>query len=57
MPIGIELAREVSVSVSTAKDWLSILEASFQVFILRIYFANIGKRLVKSPKVYFMKTS
>lgn len=57
MRIGIELAREVGVSVSTAKDWLSILEASFQVFILRIYFANIGKRLVKSPKVYFMKTS
>jgi len=51
-----ELARDVGVSVSTAKDWLSILEASFQVFILRPYFANIGKRLVKSPKVYFMDT-
>ena len=49
-----ELARDVGVSVSTAKDWLSILEASFQVFILRPYFVNIGKRLVKSPKVYFM---
>jgi len=44
------------VSVSTAKDWLSILEASFQIFVLRPYFANIGKRLVKSPKVYFMDT-
>ena len=51
-----ELARDVGVSVSTAKDWLSILEASFQVFVLRPYFANIGKRLVKSPKVYFMDT-
>jgi len=51
-----ELARDVGVSVSTAKDWLSILEASFQVFILRPYFVNIGKRLVKSPKVYFMDT-
>ena len=51
-----ELARDVGISVSTAKDWLSILEASFQVFILRPYFVNIGKRLVKSPKVYFMDT-
>jgi predicted AAA+ superfamily ATPase len=51
-----ELARDVGVSVNTAKDWLSILEASFQVFILRPYFANIGKRLVKSPKVYFTDT-
>lgn len=51
-----ELARDVGISVSTAKDWLSILEASFQVFLLRPYFANIGKRLVKSPKVYFLDT-
>jgi predicted AAA+ superfamily ATPase len=50
------LAREVGISVNTAKDWLSILEASFQVFILRPYYANIGKRLVKSPKVYFTDT-
>ena len=51
-----ELARDVAVSVNTARDWLSILEASFQVFILRPYFANIGKRLIKSPKVYFTDT-
>lgn len=51
-----ELARDVGVSVSTAKDWLSILEASFQVFLLRSYFVNVGKRLVKSPKLYFMDT-
>ncbi len=50
------LAREVGVSVNTAKDWISILEASFQVFILRPYYINIGKRLVKSPKVYFTDT-
>jgi uncharacterized protein len=49
-----ELARDVGVSVNTAKDWISILEASFQIFILRPYYANIGKRLVKSPKVYFV---
>ncbi|HYL81176.1 MAG TPA: DUF4143 domain-containing protein, partial [Candidatus Acidoferrum sp.] len=37
----------------TAKAWLSVLEASFQVIVLRPYFANVGKRLVKTPKVYF----
>ena len=51
-----ELARDVGVAVNTAKDWLSVLEASFQVFILRPYFVNLGKRLVKSPKVYFADT-
>ncbi|MCL4561440.1 MAG: ATP-binding protein [Chloroflexi bacterium] len=51
-----ELARDVGVSVNTAKAWISILEASFQIFILRPYFANIGKRLIKSPKVYFVDT-
>lgn len=51
-----DLARDVGVSVNTAKSWLSILEASFQIFILRPYFANIGKRLVKSPKIYFSDT-
>jgi hypothetical protein len=50
------LARDVGISVNTSRDWLSILEASFQVFLLRPYFANIGKRLIKSPKVYFMDT-
>jgi uncharacterized protein len=51
-----DLAREIGVSVNTAKSWISILEASFQIFILRPYFANIRKRLVKSPKVYFTDT-
>lgn len=51
-----QLARDVGVSVNTAKDWISILEASFQIFILRPYHANIGKRLIKSPKVYFTDT-
>ena len=51
-----DLARDVGIAVNTAKDWLSLLEASFQVFILRPYFVNIGKRLVKSPKVYFTDT-
>jgi len=51
-----DLAREVGVAVNTAKDWISVLEASFQIIILRPYFANIGKRLIKSPKLYFADT-
>ena len=51
-----ELARDVGVSVNTAKAWISILEASFQILILRPYYANIGKRLIKSPKIYFVDT-
>jgi hypothetical protein len=51
-----EIARDIGVAANTARDWLSILEATFQVFLLRPYFANIGKRLVKSPKIYFMDT-
>ncbi len=51
-----DLARDIGISVNTARAWLSILEAGFQIIILRPYYANIGKRLVKSPKVYFMDT-
>jgi len=48
-----DVARDLGVAVNTIKAWLSVLEASYQVMILRPYFANIGKRLVKTPKVYF----
>ncbi len=51
-----DLARDLGVAVNTIKAWLSVLEATYQVIILRPYFANIGKRLVKSPKVYFTDT-
>ena len=50
------LAADSGVSGHTAKAWLSILEASFIVFLLPPWFANIGKRLVKSPKLYFCDT-
>ncbi len=49
-----DVARDLGLAVNTAKAWLSILEATFQVIILRPYFANVGKRLVKTPKIYFM---
>ena len=35
------------------KAWISVLEATCQIFILRPYFRDIGKRLAKTPKVYF----
>jgi predicted AAA+ superfamily ATPase len=50
------VARDLGVAVNTAKAWLSVLEATFQVVVLQPYYANVGKRLVKTPKVYFTDT-
>lgn len=51
-----DLARDLGVALNTIKAWLSVLEATYQVVVLRPYFANVGKRLVKTPKVYFTDT-
>jgi hypothetical protein len=48
-----DVARDLGVAVNTAKAWLSVLEATYQVIVLRPYFPNVGKRLIKTPKVYF----
>ncbi len=48
-----DVARDLGVAVNTAKAWLPVLEATYQVIMLRPYFANVGKRLIKTPKVYF----
>jgi predicted AAA+ superfamily ATPase len=48
-----ELARDLGLAVNRVKAWLSVLEATYQVTVLWPYFANVGKRLVKTPKVYF----
>ena len=48
-----DVARDLGVAVNTIKAWLSVLEATYQVIVLRPYFTNVGKRLVKTPKVYF----
>jgi predicted AAA+ superfamily ATPase len=48
-----DVARDLGVAVNTTKAWLSVLEATYQVIVVRPYFANVGKRLVKTPKVYF----
>ncbi|MBI4583012.1 MAG: ATP-binding protein [Planctomycetes bacterium] len=48
-----EFSRDLGIAVNTVKAWLSVLEATYQILVLRPYFANLGKRLVKTPKVYF----
>jgi hypothetical protein len=48
-----DLARDLGLAVNTVKAWISVLEATCQIFILRPYFRDVGKRLVKTPKIYF----
>jgi uncharacterized protein len=50
------LGNDCGITHTTAARWLSILEASFLVHLLRPYHANFGKRLIKSPKIYFLDT-
>ena len=50
------VSNEVGVSVPTIKHWLSILAASYVVYLLHPYYTNIGKRLTKTPKLYFYDT-
>lgn len=47
------LANDADVSSKTIKEWIGVLEASFVIFQLRPYFENFGKRVIKSPKIYF----
>jgi len=51
-----ELSRDLGLSVPTVKKWLSVLEASYQIHLLPPHFNNLGKRITKSPKLYFMDT-
>lgn len=50
------LSSEIGVSSKTIAEWCSILEASYIIFPLRPYYANISKRLSKTPKIYFYDT-
>src|SRR5262249_53581533 len=49
-------ARDIGVTVPTIKRWLSILEASYIIYILPPFYENYGKRIIKSPKIYFYDT-
>ena len=48
-----ELANEVGVDSKTIASWMSVLTASYVVYLLPPYYENISKRLIKSPKLYF----
>lgn len=50
------LSNDLGVSRTTLSEWLSILEASFIIFRLNPYYKNLGKRIIKSPKIYFVET-
>ncbi len=48
-----DLANNLGVSSHTIKSWVSVLEASYLVYLMEPFAGNIGKRLIKSPKLYF----
>lgn len=50
------LGNDCGISHTTAKKWLSVLEAAFLVTLLRPYHQNFSKRLIKTPKLYFLDT-
>ena len=50
------LSVEVGVSAPTIKNWISVLCASYVLYLMKPYYANIGKRLTKAPKLYFYDT-
>lgn len=51
-----EISKQVGISAPTAKSWITILERSGAIFILRPYSSSVTNRLVKTPKMYFMDT-
>jgi predicted AAA+ superfamily ATPase len=51
-----DMARDVGISPTTAKQWLSILETSGIIHLLQPYHVNIAKRLIKTPKLFFLDT-
>jgi predicted AAA+ superfamily ATPase len=48
------LSRELGIAVNTIKKWISVLEASQLIYLLNPYYRNLGKRITKNPKVYFL---
>jgi len=51
-----EVAKECGVTQPTARAWLTILEATYLVYLLKPYHANVAKRTIKAPKLYFIDT-
>ncbi len=50
------LATDAGISPNTAKSWLSVLEASYVLYLFQPHYKNFNKRIVKSPKLYFYDT-
>ncbi len=50
------ISGDAGVSVNTVKGWLSVLQAGHIIFLLRPYYKNLNKRLIKSPKLFFTDT-
>ena len=50
------LGNDCGVNHNTVKSWISVLEASFIIKLLRPYYRNFNKRLIKAPKLYFLDT-
>ncbi len=50
------LSNDLGISVPTVKRWISILEASYIIYLLPPFYKNYGKRLIRSPKLYFLDT-
>ena len=52
----VSLANDCGISPNTAKSWLAVLQASYIVYLLKPYFKNFNKRIIKTPKLYFYDT-
>jgi predicted AAA+ superfamily ATPase len=50
------LANDTGVAVNTVKAWLSLLEASYILYLVQPYSGNVNRRMIKSPKLYFYDT-
>ena len=50
---ALSISNELGVSLPTVQEWMNVLEATYVAFRLQPFYRNIGKRLVKTPKVYF----
>lgn len=50
------LASEIGTALNTVKSWISLLEKTYQIYILKPYHSSLNKREIKTPKVYFLDT-
>ena len=53
---SVQLAEDAGITRKTAESWLSILETSYIIYLLKPYYKNFGKRVIKNPKLYFYDT-